>query len=403
MAATDKNKLGGVGVSVSVGGGGGGAVVNLLAAALALPGLLAVHTPAAAESPPELTTVGVKYLRYDDWQPYDPSQPKRSGDRIKVSSPSVYWLAPAGSRLSIEGSATLDTVSGASPKYHNALSGASSKGSIDDQRKAFDLKVTHYGDHAAASVGVAYSTEHDYVSQAISADIRINSEDNNRTYALGASLANDRINAVTAGVLGEKKRTSEVLLGVTQVLTPNDLAQLNLTYSVGRGYFSDPYKDQYGTDVRPRKKDQVALLLRHNHHFEDLDASLRSSVRYYRDTFGIRGLTVGADWAQEFRGGWTLTPSLRYTSQSAADFYYDPPYPNGVGAQPFYSADTRLSAFGAVTYGIKVEKTFGKAQKIDFKIEKYEQRGAWRFGGGGSTGLLPFRALFWQIGWSTQF
>ncbi len=377
--------------------------ISLMAAALALPGLLTtVPQTAHAESAPDQTTIGVKYLNYKDRQPYNSSQPNSNGDRIKVSSPSAYWLVPLGSQYSIEGSATLDSVSGASPYYHNTLSGASTKGNIDDYRKAVDLKVTRYGEHASVGLGVAYSTEHDYISKAISGDVRLNSEDNNRTYAFGLSYASDTVNAVSANVLNKSKRTKEVLVGVTQVLTPVDLVQVNMTYSMGRGYFSDPYKDQYGVDVRPDKRNQFAMLARYNHHFDKLNASLRTTARYYKDTYGVRGATLGADWAQELKGGWTLTPSLRYNSQSAADFYYDPPFPNGASAQ-YYSADTRLSAFGAITYGLKVEKDVGKSSKVDLKVEKYQQRSAWRLGGSGSDGLLPFHALFWQAGWSTKY
>ncbi|CAN5737562.1 DUF3570 domain-containing protein [soil metagenome] len=377
---------------------------SLMAAALALPGLMALAPHGAqAESAPDQTTVGVKYLHYEDWQQYDPAQPRQSGARMKANSPSAYWLAPVGSQLAVEGSVTLDSVSGASPKYHNTLSGASSKGYIDDRRKAIDIKATHFAGDASVGVGVAYSSEHDYTSKAVSANLRINSADNNRTYAMGASLAVDTINAVSAGVLDRHKRTWEFLAGVTQVLTPVDLAQVNVTYSSGRGYFSDPYKDQYGQDVRPNARDQLAVLARYNHQFENLDASLRTTARYYRDTFGVKALTVGAEWAQELTGGWTVTPSMRYGTQRAAFFYYDPPYPSGAGVQAYYSADTRLSAFGAVTAGVKVEKTVGKASRVDVKVERYEQRAAWHLSGPGSAGLLPLHALFWQVGWSTRY
>ena len=386
--------------------------INLMAAALALPGLLVVGTlPAHAESAPDKTSIGIKYLGYKDWQPGDPSAASpadQSGKRMKASSPSIYLLAPVGSQYSVEASATVDSVSGASPKYHNTLSGASSKGYINDKRTAFDVKATRYGEAASVGVGVSYSNENDYESKAISNDVRINSEDKNRTYAVGLSYASDtvkplRINNLVVDPESRRKRTAEVLLGVTQVLTPVDLAQVNLTYSAGRGYFSDPYKNFYGRDERPDLRNQMALLVRYNHHFETLDASLRNTARYYKDSFGVKGFTLSADWAQELKGGWTVTPNLRYTSQSAANFYYDPPYPNGSQGSQYYSADTRLSAFGGITYGLKIEKEVGTSSKVDVKVEKYEQRGSWRLGGNGSTGLLPFHALFWQVGWNTKY
>lgn len=376
---------------------------SLLAAALAIPGLLCALPQAHAEAAPDKTTVGVKYLKYRDWQPFDPAQPNQSGDRIHVSSPSVYFVAPVSSRLSVAGSAVYDSVSGASPYYHNTLSGASQKGRIDEVRKAAEIAATWYGEHVASTVGISTSREHDYQSDAASVSVRINTAQNNRTWEFGASTSHDRIDAVTAGVTGKKKDTTGLLVGVTQVLTPKDLVQANLTYSDGRGYFSDPYKNQYGIDIRPDRRRQWALLVRYNHYFDDWEAALRLSGRYYKDSFGIRSTTATAEWEQPVGAGFSVVPSLRYTTQRAASFYYDPPFPSGAGQQPYYSADTRLSAFGAVTYGVKIEKAIGKASKIDLKFERYEQRSEWRLGGGGSPGLLPFYAQFWQVGWSTSF
>ena len=52
-----------------------------------------------------------------------------------------------------------------------------------------------------------------------------------------------------------------MLVGVTQVLSVNDIVQSNLTYSVGSGYYNDPYK---AIDVRPDHRDQLAWLTRWN-------------------------------------------------------------------------------------------------------------------------------------------
>ena len=116
---------------------------SLMAAALALPGVVA--TPSAkAESVPEKTTVGIKYLSYSERQ--------QTGERMKVKSPSIYVLAPIKDKYSIEASFVLDSVSGASPTAYNSLSGASGKG-IGDYRKAGDVKVTRFFDRAAQSRG----------------------------------------------------------------------------------------------------------------------------------------------------------------------------------------------------------------------------------------------------------
>ncbi|WP_431476573.1 DUF3570 domain-containing protein [Massilia eburnea] len=67
------------------------------------------------------------------------------------------------------------------------------------------------------------------------------------------------------------------------------------------------------------------------------------------------------------------------------------------------SADQRLSGFGAVTLGVKLAKQLNRDWAVDFKVERYEQRGAWRLFGSGSPGLASMRALSLQIGVTRQW
>jgi hypothetical protein len=374
---------------------------SVVAAALALPGVYAPD--ARAESAPEHGVVALKYLQYQDRQP--------GLKRIKVSAPSLVVLAPLGSQWSLEGSLVADNVSGASPRWQSSVSSASV---MHDERTAGDVKVTRYFDRASYAVGVSHSSEHDYVSNALSLEGTWASEDNNRTWNLGLGGAADSIHPTKGGqdnIRDKKKNTQELMLGVSQVLTTTDLAQLNLTVSQSKGYLNDPYK---ALDVRPDRRSQVALLGRWNHHFEDGGTTLRSSYRYYRDSYRISAHTLQLEWVKPYTqgalNGLSLTPSLRYYTQSAASFYRDayvdaagyPVFPDVVPGQR-NSGDHRLSAFGAVTLGLKTQYQITPRWSIDGKFELYEQRAAWRFIGSGSTGLEPLRATMFQLGVSCKF
>jgi len=366
----------------------------VLAAALALPGVVA-----NAQGAPEQGEVAVKYLHYQDEQP--------GLKRVKVSAPSVYVLAPLSTRWSLEGSLVSDSVSGASPRYHTAVSGASR---MSDERTAADVKLTRYAERASYGFGVAGSSEHDYKSAALSFDATFASDDNNRSWNLGLGYASDKVGSTNDATLHEKKKTLELLVGITQAWTANDLLQANLSFNRGRGYYSDPYKEP---DIRPRERDQTILLARWNHHFAGWGSTLRSSYRFYRDTFGIKAHTLAEEWVQPVGSMFTLTPSLRLYSQSAANFYFDPvydpdvgePYPPGYFTNPpqYISPDQRLSAFGGVTLGLKLAVQWSKDWSADLKAERYEQRGNWRVGGEGSPGLAPFKATFVQFGVASKF
>lgn len=380
---------------------------SVLRASLLLPGLAALSAlaplSAGAENAPEKTTIAVKYGDYKDWQP--------GWDRVKVKAPQLYVQAPIAGEWAVEGTLVGDSVSGATPRWYTERSGATQH--MKDYRRAGDLKVTRYLPRAAFSASVAYSTEHDYISRAIGLEARWSSDDNNRTWNLGFGHSSDVIDNSSNGVntaIDRHKRTNELMAGVTQVLTPTDIAQLNLTRSVGSGYFNDPYKS---FDLRPSQRNAWIALARWNHYLEPFRASLRSSYRYYHDSFGVNSHTLGLDWVQP-AGAWTFTPGVRYYSQSAARFYVDPVFtPQGAvdlspllalyGQNRFVSADQRLAAFGATTLSLKAAYAFTPDLVVDAKIESYRQSAGRHLGDGGSPGLAPFSARFMQLGLTYRF
>jgi hypothetical protein len=126
------------------------------------------------------------------------------------------------------------------------------------------------------------------------------------------------------------------------------------------------------------------------------------SYRYVRDSFGSDSHTVDAAWHQPLADGWSIRPSFRYYTQAAADFYFDPPFPQGFSFGEPYTADTRLSAFGALNPGVTVAKLLPGGWQMDVKVEFYRQRSDWR-PGGGSPGLEPLSARWIQTGISKTF
>jgi hypothetical protein len=361
----------------------------LLAAALALPGM--VPHAAKGQAAPDSGLVELKYLDYRDWQP--------GANRMTVRSPSMYGVMPLSDTLVIEGSVVYDSVSGASPLYFNTLSGASGLG-IGDYRTAGDVKLTKYFDGMALSVAAAVSSEQDYLSRAGSIEWRIFSDDRNRTWAFVFGGANDRINPVNGVVVNAPRNTLDFLVGVTQALSPTAIVQSNLTYSRGHGYYSDPYKT---LDTRPTHREVFAWLTRYNQHLPESDATLRLSYRFLHDSFGSISNTVEATWFQQLPHGWSVAPSLRYYTQTAADFYYDPPFPDGFVPGRNYTADTRLAAFGAFTPAVTLAKAFGDGWNAELKFAFYRQRSGWELGGSGSPGLEPFSARWIEVGIAKAF
>lgn len=107
--------------------------------------------------------------------------------------------------------------------------------------------------------------------------------------------------------------------------------------------------------------------------------------------------------------GWTVTPRIRYYSQSAADFYgayffgsgntqdmnpdpMNPDYPNITMVKPpaNFSGDQRLSGFGALSGGVTVAKEFAKGVRLETGFEYYTHQGSLKLGGGGEDSFADY-------------
>lgn len=382
----------------------------LLSAAMALPCVMGV---AHAESAPEKGTLSFKYLDYKERQQligdaakgdaglYSKSGASTFDDRIRVKATASSVMLPLNAEWSMAGTLITDSISGASPAYHTEALTA-----MKDFRRAVDTSLTRYLPNGTVTVGLNHSGENDYISRGVSLLATRATEDKNTTWTAGVGLNRDVINPSNRIVFNETKHVTDFILGVTQVLSMNDIVQFNLGSFKGRGYFSDPYKIY---DERPRNRSHETLLARWNHHFSDLNGTSRLAYRYYTDNWGIRSHTFDAEWVQAFGEGWRVAPALRFYTQTAANFYVEadpslsPFPPNPPANARYFSEDQRVSAFGGFTMGVKLSKQLNLDTKVDVKFEQYGQKGAWTLLGSGSNGLAPFYARSLQVGITHSF
>jgi hypothetical protein len=360
------------------------AAAALLGAAVVLPSI------AQAQTPPERGQVAVKYLDYLDSQP--------GASRVRVQAAALSVLAPLGDSWAVSGSSTVDSISGASPFLRSRQLTP-----LTDFRRAAEAQVTHYPRWGSVTIGSNVSSERDYFSRGALAQAAYSTPSRNTTWTVGFARNDDVINSTNRVAVGEQKRVDNLLLGMTQVLTRNDLVQVNLSRIVNRGYLSDPYKF---ADNRPDARDAHILLLRWNHYEPGGGRTWRWSWRHFRDTWAVRSHTLGLELHQTLPGGWAVVPNVRLYSQTAAFFHVkeeDSSFPFAPMASGPYTEDQRLSAFGAGTLGFKVIHRMGDDWTVDVKVERYEQRSSWSFMGRGTPGIEPFRARSIQVGIARAF
>lgn len=301
-------------------------------------------------------------------------------------------------------------------------------------------------DNLRLNVGGNISNEFDFMSIGLNAALTKDINNKNTTLSAGLGLEFDSINPVggapvplTAQADKQKKDTdsrsqTDLLLGVTQILGRHSLVQLNYGLSSSSGYHTDPYKMltvldinnnlvasntpgqyQYLFESRPDTRTRHSLYAGWKYIFtEDI---IDLSLRFTSDDWGIQTNTLDAKYHWAATEKFYIEPHLRWYTQTEADFYRTY-LREGVDVTlagnavtsllTTASADSRLGAFDAMTYGAKFGYVLGRDHEVSFRVEQYTQSAnnvvAPATGNLAGQEILPdLKALWVQIGYSFRW
>jgi hypothetical protein len=327
--------------------------------------------------------------KYQSWE--------EDADRIRVDSHAAQIEQGLPNDFKLKLSGVIDSISGATPTGQPAdATGQVPLSEMHDRRKAWQGELSRPFGRVNVSIGGANSRESDYVSDGVSLNTTTDFNQKNTTLLLGFGTTRDRVHVFYQPEWA-KKRSTDLMIGVTQLISPEMSVTANLGYGTSSGYLSDPYKIiQKDTEVisgvflpltfienRPGQREKWTLYLATNRAFKDVHGAADLNYRFYHDDFGINSHTVSASWLQWVGERVLISPSVRWSQQSAADFYRlsltgtsiepgDTPNPTG----PFYSADYRLSHMRTLAGGVKVLwRIVPERVEVDVEYQRYTMKG----------------------------
>jgi len=311
----------------------------------------------------------------------------RDESRYDIQSHLFKIVAPLESSV-VNVDLTYETMSGASPWYVTpdadgkpvqVMSGAS----INEERVDLQAQWSKPIKNVLVGLTGGYSTEDDY--EAINGGVELEFENPSKTLTWrgGLGYSSDKLDPTEGGStrfplrISSADRDSWTMYGgVSLVVNPMTVVQASVSYSDSDGYLSDPYKQAWiqsisnvVADSRPDGKRAVAFTTRLRHKIEPLNAAVHVDYRFHDDDWDIQSHTVEAAWYQRLNETWTVTPALRWYSQSQA-FFYEPYYATA-RTDGFASSDYRLSPFGALSGRVDVAKAIG-AWNIAAGVEYYK-------------------------------
>jgi hypothetical protein len=324
---------------------------------------------------------------------YDTLTGASANGATRAAIPQTF-MAPIDNTGGSEGS---DSSTGASGTYITPAGKLPVDKGFKDHREAVDLGVTWpVTERIKFSAGGSASWETDYTSYSGRASISADLNNKNTNLSLGVNFEHNQSKpfyGIPTGLAGmgestvgtsRTKNVFNVVAGVTQVLTPNWLVQLNYSFGRSTGYHTDPYKlvslidpssgdpFWYIYEKRPDKRVRHSVYLGTKLAIGSLVTD--ASARYYHDDWGVDSLTFELSEHVPVGRSFYVEPTVRYYHQSAAKFFrhylmLDEPTPS------YVSADSRLDKFDALTFGIKAGAHISDKVEVYGAAERYVQYG----------------------------
>src|SRR5271168_2997743 len=277
---------------------------------------------------------------------------KYSGGGMDITGESALVRKKITENWAVEANYFVDKVSGASI---DVLSQASV---IKDTRKQKTGTIEYLHDKTTYTASFS-------LSQDMFGDLT--------TVTLGYAKTNDKVgeNNGTAWVpiidwLGYAQ-TSSYSGGISQIITKNFIAGVNLQVITDSGYLANPYRSiryldssnpkgySLASQVYPDTHTSTAVTVQGKYYLP-YRAAVTASYRYYTDTWGVVGNTVELDYTHPIKNIWILEGRARYYKQGQATFYSDLfPFAD---SQNFTARDQNLAALDNYTIGAKATYAF---------------------------------------------
>lgn len=337
--------------------------------------------------------------------------------RTTVFEPLLIIKRDFGDGQTLQGKFVFDAMTGSSPtgaaatnrvqtfttpsgNRYQTSTGETPMRKYEDQRGSGDIEwAKPLNRRFKSTLGGHASAETDYKSLGVTGTLAADLNQKLTTLSIGGGFNSDQIDPVSGVPVGlahvdprnteEKtmsKRIADGMLGLTQILTPRWLAQVNYSCASENGYLTEPYKiislidpatgetrpGDYVYEKRPDSRIRQSVFFSTAYHLEQ--DVLHLSYRNYWDDWGIRSNTFDIKYDLQLANRVSLEPHVRIYHQSAADFY-EYSLPRGAPLPEFASADYRFGELNTQTIGAKLGLRTAENQEFTLRLEYMRQSG----------------------------
>jgi hypothetical protein len=364
---------------------------------IALSALSAMHGAMAGILPED--RVDILYHSYD-------------GEGVQVTGPSILVRKGIGNSFSVYGNYYVDTISSASV---DVISTASP---YEEERTEVSAGVDFLHGDTIMSLGFTQSDESDFIADSAYFNISQDVFGGLTTVNMGYATGSNEVSRNGDPTFTAESDRKNYRLGLTQVLTKNMLLGLSLETITDEGFLNNPYRSvryldtgsalgySYEPEVYPNTRTSTAVAIR-SRYFLKYRAAVFGEYRYFTDTWGIDAHTAELGYTHPTDSGWIYEGSVRYYSQTSADFYSDL-YP-GPQWQNYLARDKELATFTSQSLSLGVSYQFSPQRWdflergsinffVDYMLFNYDDfRDVTAGGVPGQEPVFSFDAQVWQL------
>ena len=280
-----------------------------------------------------------------------------SGGGVSIDGPAVTLRTKVAQDFSVAGYYYVDTVSGAS------IDVVATASAYSEERVEKHLGVDYLAGNSLISTNFSTSDENDYHAKTMTFGISHDTFGGLTTLSLQTGIGDDDVGKNGDVNFKDQVRRYNYKLGLSQILTTNWIAALNLQFDLEEGFLNNPYRQvrfkdplaalgySYQAEIYPRTRNASAVSLV-NKYYLPYRAAVGLTLRHYQDSWDIRASDVELEYVHPLGKNWTFEGKIRYYQQTEASFYQDLfEYVNELN---FMARDKELSDFNNITAGLGV-------------------------------------------------
>ncbi len=287
------------------------------------------------------------------------------GGGVEIYGPSILVRKQVGKSVSLVGNYYVDYVSSASIDVVTTAS------PYTEEREQYSFGIDYLRGNTTMRANYISSSESDFDSTTYSFSVSQDMFGDLTTLTLGYAFGEDIVGRSDDPTFRRDNTRQLYSIGLTQILTRNLIASLNVETATDEGFLNNPYRSvryfdpnvaagfSFEPELYPNTRTSNAVGLRARY-FLPYRAAIEVEYRYFIDTWDIQSHTGSLTYVHPW-GPFTFTVKGRYHDQTGAHFYRDL-FPRSQ-ATNFRGRDKELSELTSYTLRLKASYQFIDANK----------------------------------------